>query len=69
MVLFELLLPLQWSRGLRHEPFQRGAAVGIVADVVVAGAVAMGRRGAGDIERTEPVRPDRRADRLHHAGG
>ena len=49
--LLELLLLLQRRRGQRHEPFQRGAAVGVEADMVIAGAVAMGRRGAGEIER------------------
>src|SRR6185369_7873402 len=67
--LLELLLLLQRGRGQRHEPFQRGATVGIQANVVVARTVAMGRRGAGEIERTEPFRADRRTDRLHHAGG
>ena len=67
--LLELLLLLQRRRRQRHEPLQRGAAVGVEANVVVARAVAVGRRGAGEIERTEPVRADRRANRLHHAGG
>ena len=39
----------------RHEPLQRGAAIGIEADVVVARPVAIGRRGAGEIERAQPA--------------
>ena len=52
--LLELLLLLQRRRGQRHEPFQRGAAIGVEADVVVARTVAAGRRGAGEIERAQP---------------
>ena len=50
------------------EPFQRGAAVGVEADVVVARAVAMGRRGAGEIERAQTAGRDGRANDLHHIG-
>ena len=54
--LLQLLLLLQRRGRQRHEPLQRGAAIGVEADVVVARAVAMGRRGAGEIERAQPLR-------------
>src|SRR5215470_13010051 len=64
--LFELLAPLERRRRQRDEPFQRGAAVGIEPDMVVMRPVAPGRLGAGEIERTQPFRSDRRADKLDH---
>src|SRR5262249_51304381 len=64
--LFELLAPLERRRRQRDEPFQRGAAVGIEPDMVVMRPVAPGRLGAGEGERAEPFRADRRAGKLDH---
>ena len=55
----QLLEPLalfqrRWRQ--RHEALQRGAAIGVEADVVVERPVAGGRGGAGEIERAQPPR-------------
>src|SRR5438552_17997177 len=64
--LFELFLPFQRRRRQADETLQRRAAIGIEADMVIARPLAVGRSGAGKIERTQPPSADRRADRLHH---
>ena len=64
--LFELLLLLQRRGRQRDEALQRRAAIGVEADMMVARPVAVGRGGAGEIQRAQPARADRRADRLHH---
>ena len=52
--------------GSFDEPLQRGAAIGIKADVMIERPVAGGRGGAGEIERAQAARRDRRADHLDH---
>ena len=54
--LLELLALLQRRRRQRDEALQRGAAIGVEADMMVERAVAIGRRGAGEIERAQPAR-------------
>ena len=66
--LLELLAPLQRRRRQRDEALERRAAIGIKADVMIERPLAGGRRGAGEIERAQPRRRDRRADHLDHIG-
>ena len=66
--LFQLLLLLQRRGRQSDEAFERRAAISIEADVMVARAFAVGRSGAGEIERAQPPGADQRADCLHDVG-
>ncbi len=57
-------LQRRWRQ--RDEALERGAAIGVEADVMVERPLAPGRGGAGEIERAQPVGDERRADDLDH---
>src|SRR5260370_34734958 len=65
--LLEFFLALERRGRQLDEALQRRAAIGIEADVMVARPIAPWRRGAREVQRAQPSRADRRADRLHHA--
>src|SRR5258708_25012191 len=52
--LFELFLPFQRRGWQTDKMLQCRAAIGIEADMVIAGPVAVGRSGAGKIQRPQP---------------
>ena len=54
--LLQPLAPLERRGRQRDEALQRGAAIGVEADMVEEVALAPGRRGAGEIERPQPAR-------------
>ena len=58
--LLQLLALLKRARRQRDEALQRRAAIGIDAAVMIERPLAPGRGGAGEIERAEPPRRDRR---------
>src|SRR5882724_9617030 len=60
--LFELFLPFQRRGRQADKMLQRGAAIGIEADMVVARPLAVGGSSAGKIQRAQPPSADRRAD-------
>ena len=65
--LLQPLAHLQRRRREADETLQRFAAIGIETDVMIERAIAPGRRGAGEVERPQPARRHRRADRLDYA--
>src|ERR1700676_628397 len=60
--LLQLLLSLQGRWGERNETLQRGAAIGIEADMMVARAVAPGRCGTRKVKRAQASLGHSRAD-------
>src|SRR4051794_17064160 len=57
--LLKLLALFQCGWRQRHEPLQRGPAIGVEPDVVIKRALAGGRLGAGEIKCAQPMRTDR----------
>ncbi len=66
--LLQFLLPLQRRGRQADKALQRPAAIGVEPDVVVTRPLAVGRGGAGEIERTQPPGADHRAHRFDHVG-
>jgi hypothetical protein len=54
--LFERFALFEHGRPERHELFERSAAIGVEPDMVVERPIAVGRGGAGKIERRKPLR-------------
>src|SRR5579863_975416 len=57
--LLQFLLLLERRGGEADEALQRGAAIGVETDVMVARSLAMGGGRAGEIERAQPPGADR----------
>src|SRR4051794_25196902 len=66
--LLEAFAPLERARRQRHEALERGAPIGVEADVMIMRPRPPGRGRAGEIERAQPVFSDWRADHLDHVG-
>ncbi|CEJ87830.1 hypothetical protein HYPGJ_31404 [Hyphomicrobium sp. GJ21] len=62
--MLKLFALFEWRRRQRHEAFEACATIRVNADVMVKRAIARRRRRAREIERTETVVRDRRADDL-----
>ncbi len=66
--MLELLAQFQRGRRQRDEPRERGAPIGIEADVMIERALAPWRGRAGEVERPQARGGDRSAHDFHHVG-